>query len=193
MLRSVAQSIGPGEEGDPPCAGATPPGPSSPGAAVRARHPCRRCRVVPPPPRPPHPPMTNFVGSHRHCASLSLYEYKIIDTPRWIPEIGKSAHYERSSPRGGRERPGRQLSGYWDLMVHVRRSTRTRAPARAPHRSGQLAGARPFNPAAGDNLRNGAALNALQIAEILCSQIPRPVMGDNKNRSQQSNATTLAH
>jgi aspartate-semialdehyde dehydrogenase len=45
----------------------------------------------------------------------------------------------------------------------------------------------------GDNLRKGAALNAVQIAEILCSQIPRPVMGDNKNRSQQSNATSLAH
>jgi aspartate-semialdehyde dehydrogenase len=44
----------------------------------------------------------------------------------------------------------------------------------------------------GDNLRKGAALNAVQIAEILCSQIPRPVMGDNKNRSQQSNATSLA-
>src|SRR4029077_17498824 len=45
----------------------------------------------------------------------------------------------------------------------------------------------------GDNLRKGAALNAVQIAEVLCSQLPRPVMGDNKNRSQQSNATSLAH
>ncbi len=31
----------------------------------------------------------------------------------------------------------------------------------------------------GDNLRKGAALNAVQIAEVLCSQIPRRVMRDN--------------
>jgi len=37
----------------------------------------------------------------------------------------------------------------------------------------------------GDNLRKGAALNAVQIAEVLCSQIPLPVTGDNKDRSQR--------